>query len=402
VRLRSHKQPSGLPTIGRMVAVDQPQIQSFRLERHHLNRRLPAGGLVDATAACGIQETPKLTAALALHARVDDVTVADVGRALKRNKTLLTIWAMRGAPYVVPTGEAAIFTAGALPVGEDSWRRFFGGWATSLSERDASLSALVQRAAEATFEVLDGRELAVEDLRQEIAKRMPEIRGLQRPSGAHADLPEPLFRAIGQQGVVCIADTRTMTDAILARTDQWLGEPPPPPDQDGASAELLRRYLRCYGPSTQRAFAEWTLRSAADVRTTFEAIMSELVEIRVERTVELLLAADIDDLASPAEPTGVRLLPAHDPFLQQRDRYRLLPDSELRKRLWRPVGSPGLVLIDGQAKAIWSSHREGKTLRIIVDPFGPLRKSERHAISDEADSIAPLRGADQSALTVNE
>jgi hypothetical protein len=37
-----------------------------------------------------------------------------------------------------------------------------------------------------------------------------------------------------------------------------------------------------------------------------------------------------------------------------------------------------------------------------VDPFGPLRESERHAISDEADSIAPLRGADQSALTVNE
>ena len=124
------------PTIGRMVAVDRPQIQSFRLERHHLNRRLPAGGLVDATAACGIQETPKLTAALALHARVDDVTVADVARALN-DKTLLTVWAMRGAPYVVPTAEAAIFTAGALPVGEDSWRRFFGGWATSLSERDA-------------------------------------------------------------------------------------------------------------------------------------------------------------------------------------------------------------------------------------------------------------------------
>ena len=62
-----------LLTIVRMVAVDRPQIQSFRLERHHLNRRLPAGGLVDATAACGIQETPKLTAALALHARVDDM-----------------------------------------------------------------------------------------------------------------------------------------------------------------------------------------------------------------------------------------------------------------------------------------------------------------------------------------
>lgn len=385
-----------------MLALDRPQILAFRLERHHLTRRLPAGSLVDAAAACGIQETPKLTALLALHARVDDVSLAEVDRALKHDKTLLTIWAMRGAPYVVPTDEAAIFTTGALPVGEDSWRTIYGGWATSLSERDVSLSALARQAAETAFEVLDGRELPVENLRQEIARRMPQIRGLARPSGAHADLPEPLFRATGQLGGVCIADTRRMTDAIVARTDQWLGEPPAPLDQDGARAELLRRYLRCYGPSTHRAFAEWTLRSVADVRTAFEAIESELVEIRVQRTAEYLLAADVDGLGSPAEPTGARLLPARDPFLQQRDRQRLLPDRELHRRLWRPVGSPGLVLVDGQAKATWSSHRKGRTLNVIVEPFGPLRASERRAISDEADSIAPLRGAQRSALTITE
>ena len=174
-----------------LPALDRPQIVAFRLERHHLSRRLPAGSLVDAAATCGIQETPIRTAVLALHARVEDVTVAAVDRALKRDKTLLTIWALRGAPYIVPTQEAALFTTGALPVGEDSWRTFFGGWATSLSERELSLSALAQRAGEAAFEALDGRELPVEDLRQEIARRMPEIRGLARPSGAHADLPEP-------------------------------------------------------------------------------------------------------------------------------------------------------------------------------------------------------------------
>ena len=96
------------------------------------------------------------------------------------------------------------------------------------------------------------------------------------------------------------------------------------------------------------------------------------------------------------------LLPAHDPFLQQRDRQRLLPDRELRRRLWRPVGSPGLVLIDGQARAIWSSHRKGRNLSVIVEPFGPLRGTERHAISDEADSIGPLRGAETTTLTITE
>jgi hypothetical protein len=380
--------------------VDRAQVLAFRLSRHHLAQRLVPRSMMRAVAAGGVQETPLRTASLALHARVAGVTLPKVDRALEHDKTLLTIWAMRGAPYVVPTRDAAIYTAGARPEGEDSWRTFFGGWAASLGGRNASLSTLVQQAAKAARQALDGRRLPVEDLRQEIAKRMPEIRGLARPAGAHADLPEPLFRAMGQLGVVCIADTRKMTDAIVARTDQWLGEPPPSLDHDTARAELLRRYLRCYGPSTPRAFAEWTLRSVADARAAFRAIESELVPVRVERSAERLLAADVDALTSPAEPTGARLLPTQDPYLQQRDRERLLPDREQRRRLWRPAGGPGLVLVDGEPAGTWTSRREGTSLNVTVEPFDRLSRQERLAISDEVDSIASLRGTDRTTLAI--
>jgi len=383
-----------------MLDVERAQVLAFRLCRHHLAQRLTSRSMMQAVAACGVQETPLRTANLALHARVAGVTLAKIDRALQQDKTLLTIWAMRGAPYVVPTREAAIFTAGALPGREDSWRTSFGGWATSLSGRDASLSALAQQAAKAARQVLDGRQLPVEDLRQEIAERMPEIRGLARPDGAHADLPEPLFRAVGQLGVVCIADTRKMTDAIVARTDQWLREPLPSLDQDTARAELLRRYLRCYGPSTPQAFAAWTLRSVADARAAFEAIESELVRVRAGRSAEWLLAADVDALTSPVEPTGVRLLPTQDPYLQQRDRERLLPDREQRRRLWRPVGGPGLVLVDGKPAGTWTSRREGKSLNVIVEQFHGISRPERLAISDEVDSIASLRGAERTTLAI--
>jgi Winged helix DNA-binding domain len=382
--------------------IDRAQILAFRLGRHHLAERLAARSMTRAVTACGVQETPLRTAGLALHARVAGVTPAKLDRALQRDKTLLTIWAMRGAPYVVPAREAAIFTAGALPQREDAWRTFFGGWATSLGGRTASLSALVRQAAEAAREVLDGRQLPVDDLRHAIAEHMPEIRGLARPSGAHADLPEPLFRATGLLGVVCIVDARQMTDAIVARTDQWLGEPVASLDEDAARAELLRRYLRCYGPSTPQAFAEWTSRSGADARAAaFEAIESELVKVRVERSAEWLLAADVDALTSPVEPAGVRLLPAQDPFLQQRDRERLLPDREQRRRLWRPVGGPGLVLVDGRPAGTWTSRREGGSLKVIVEPFDRLSTAQRQAIMDEADSVAPLRGAERTTVALN-
>jgi len=382
-----------------MLAVDREQILAFRLSRHHLDRRLPAGSLMAAVAASGTQETSLRTASLALHARVADVTLSDIDRTLKLDKTSLMIWAMRGAPYIVPTREAAIFTTGAQPVGEDSLRTFFGGWATSLSEAGLSLSELVAQAAETAANVLAGRQLPVDDLRNEIAERMPQIRGLSRPSGAHADLPEPLFRALGQRGAVCIADSRRMTDAVLARTDEWLGEPLASLDSEPARAELLRRYLRCYGPSTPQAFAEWTLRSLADVRSVFRTIEAELVQVSADESPAWLLAADTNALTAPVEPTGARLLPAHDPYLQQRDRERLLPDRELRRKLWRPVGSPGLVLLDGQAAGIWTSQRDGRALKVLVEPFARLSPSARQAISAEADRIAALRGVDRTAMT---
>ena len=381
-----------------MLGVDRHQILAFRLSRHHLAERLPAGSMIQAVAAAGVQETPRQTASLALHARVADVSLAGIDQALRQDKTLLAIWSLRGAPYLVPTQDAAVFTTGAMPTGEESWRTFFGGWATSL---DVPLASLVEHAAKVAREVLDGQQLEVEAFRQQLARRMEEIRDRDRPAGAHADLPEPLFRAMGQLGIACLADTRRMTDAVLARKDQWLGEPAGIVDQDIAQAELLRRYLRCYGPASHQSFAEWTLRSLSDVRAIFGLIEPELVQVNAKRRpVEWLLAADVEALASPPEPAGVRLIPAQDPFLQQRDRDRLLPDRDLRRRLWRPVGAPGLVLVDGEAEGVWTSQRRGKSIQFTVQPFDRITAAERDAIAAEADTLAPLREADRTTLAL--
>jgi hypothetical protein len=310
------------------------------------------------------------------------------------------MWAMRGAPYIVPVEDAAVFTTGAAPVGEASLKMFFGGWAASLSGTGLSLAKLVAQAADAAHEVLDGRQLPVDDLRHEIADRMPHIHGLTRPSGAHADLPEPLFRAVGQLGVVCIADSRRMTDALMARTDQWLGRPLAGLNAQDARAELLRRFLRCYGPATPQAFAEWTAWHVSDARDVFAAITSELVEVSADGSAAWMLSAYVDQLTVDAEVEGVRLLPPQDPYLQQRDRERVLADQTQRRRLWRPVGSPGLVLVDGQAAGVWTSTLRGKSVKVAVEPFIPLASRVRDALAAEADSVARLRGAARSTLEV--
>ncbi|HTX43248.1 MAG TPA: crosslink repair DNA glycosylase YcaQ family protein [Methanocella sp.] len=69
---------------------------AFRLGGHNLAARLPRGSLLRAVGACGVQNTPPGSAALALHARVAGLTPADVDRAFEKDKTLLQTFRLRG------------------------------------------------------------------------------------------------------------------------------------------------------------------------------------------------------------------------------------------------------------------------------------------------------------------
>jgi hypothetical protein len=219
-------------------------------------------------------------------------------------------------------------------------------------------------------------------------------------------MPEPLVRALGLLGLVCLApepgsDPRlARTDARVTRVDRWLGRPPSGGDRGQARAELARRFLHCYGPATPRAFADWTTRSVADARDAFALLEDELVEVDAAGTRAWALAKDADALADPPEPGGIRLLPPQDPYLQQRDRTTLLPDRSLHARVWRPLRAPGVVLEAGEPVAIWRSRRAGKRLEVSLEPLGPLPETTRAAIRTEADQLARLRACEAAQLTI--
>ncbi|HEY8471326.1 MAG TPA: winged helix DNA-binding domain-containing protein [Natronosporangium sp.] len=382
-----------------MSDLPREQIVAFRLASHHLASRLGRRALATAAGACGIQETPTGSAALALLARVDGLTPATFDRALTRDRTLVTLWSVRGAPYVVPTSDLAVFSQGALPLDAGSFKQALGGWADALARARVDPITTLEQLVLAARELLDGRQLNVNELRDQLYARIPALSRVQRPSGAHADMPEPLFRAVGTTGAVCIVANRG-TDAELARTDQWLGDrrPTSASDRKTARAELARRFLHCYGPATAQQFAEWSQRSLADAKDAFAAIEPELVQVTVDRKRAWLLGKDEPALADPPAATGVRLLPVQDPFLQQRDRATLVPDPAARRKLWQPVRGPGGVLVDGVIAGSWRSRINRDRLELTVEPFGRLSGAAKQAIEAEADRIAPFRNCQTVAV----
>ncbi len=355
--------------------------------------------MTKAAAACGVQETPLGSAAIAFLARVQKLTPALLDRALFEDRTLACVWAMRGAPYVDPARDLGVFTVGALPFDQVSFKQSLGGWSDALEKVGLDPFETLERMVSAAQALLDGRTLNVNDLRAGIYRRVRSLSRVKRPAFARDDMPEPLFRAVGTTGSVCIVAGRG-TDAELARTDQWLGRTPPRPDLAEARAELTRRFLHCYGPATAQQFAEWTQRSLADAKKAFALIEEELVDVTVDRAKGWLLRRDLKTFSSPPEPTGVRILPVQDPYLQQRDRATVLPKEADRRKLWQAIRGPGAILLDGEIVATWRARTKGTRLEVTIEFFGRLARPAREAISAAAEVIAPFRGLETAEVTV--
>jgi hypothetical protein len=148
---------------------------AFRLVSHDLTRRLDARSIVEAAAPCGIQETPLGSAALAFLARVEGSTKAALERAQAKDRTLVMLWSVRGAPYVVPAGDLEVFSVGALPSDTTSFKQLLGGWAAALEKAGLDPLDTLERMGEAAEKVLEGRTLNVNDLRDRTYAGVPSL-----------------------------------------------------------------------------------------------------------------------------------------------------------------------------------------------------------------------------------
>lgn len=386
-----------------LISVTRDQALAFRLAGHNLVKRLPAGALLQAAGACSIQNTPPGSAGLSLHARVAGLSPGEIDRALAVDKVLLQTMSLRGAPHVFPTADAGVFTAGLLPEGEEELRFFIRGVKQALDRIGITAAEVVGLSAAALSEALDGRELTKDQLGIEVAERVarelkPQQLSPWRSKSWYAPgqtLGESTVRfacyAIALQCLFCYAPRRDH-QATFLRTDQWLGAGLPGADRGRTAAELVRRYLHCYGPSTPGDFAEWAGISPAQAARAWALVEDELAEVDFEGGKAWLHRQDVACITSLVMPEGARLLPPHDPYLQMRDRATLIPDRTLHSRLWRAVGNPGGVVADGKLVGTWRGRKKGRELALTVELFEPVAGKVREEIEAEASAIAPFKG----------
>jgi hypothetical protein len=387
--------------------VSKSEAIAFRLGAQNLLERADASELPTVTGRCGIQNSPPGSALLALHARAQDMTQELFDAAVSEEKSVVQTWGMRGAPYFIPTVDAAVFTTGVLPPTEDAMRHFLLGAGPDVDRLGMSLTEAVELTGAEIRGVLSGRRLAINELGAELAQRIAHSlprrqRGLWNEEGPHAK-GQPLgeavvhfcLRILTLQQVVCFAP-RVGNKAPFVLTDEWFGHPIPDTDPTAVRAELLRRYLHCYGPSTRAGFAAWLGVQVGDTGPWWSLVEDELTPVAYRGTA-WMLTDDLAALRSAPTTRGVRLLPPRDAYTQLRDRETVV-EKKYHRDVWKTSGDPGTVLADGTIIGTWRPRKSGRKLTIAVKTFTALPSRHKTAVQSEAELVGPLRNA--SSVTV--
>jgi hypothetical protein len=150
--------------------------------------------------------------------------------------------------------------------------------------------------------------------------------------------------------------------------------------------DVVRAQLRLLGPTTPKLVAGYLDAPVKDVQARWP---EDAVEVDVDGERRWLLVGDTDRLGDP--PEGTLLLGAFDLFLQARDRELLVPDRARAKELWRTIGRPGGVLVDGEIAGTWRARKAGSAVAVAVDLWSPVDPVERRAIGEQAERLAAFR-----------
>jgi winged helix DNA-binding protein len=185
-------------------------------------------------------------------------------------------------------------------------------------------------------------------------------------------------------------------DATLAPID----DAPPQPERNVGIGDLITTYLRLLGPATPLELGKYLGSTTAEIKKVWP---DDLVELTVDGRRAWLPHQSVGDLEAAERPSGVRLLPPMDPLLQSRDRDLLVPSRDQQKQVWRVLGNPGALLLDGEIAGVWRAKMAGRRrVDLTVTPFVTLSAAQRARLDDEAAQVARGRGAAEATVTLED
>jgi hypothetical protein len=329
------------------------RVARFTLARHFLTKQAERRALVQVVGQiCGLNAQSARGQYLSLWSRIKRFSRGDLTKALYSDRSVIRAWLMRGTVHAVPAQDFAIYqkAVGRVLVVE---------WDELVLKHDPDLHRMKPKLYPAVMEALGPESLT----KQELIGRLPRLLKGQTPK-TKMRLVGRALRGLTFQGRVCHAEPTGpwyhFKDNRYAALSSWQ----PDIDLDGigeasARKELLRRYLRAYGPASVQDFAYWSGLKAGETRKVFEALRRELTEvsIRGQKGSYWLLSDDLDAIrgAQARRIPTVRFLPEFDPLIMgHKVKDRILDPGQRKKVFLRLADVAPTMLVAGRVAGTWN------------------------------------------------
>jgi uncharacterized protein YcaQ len=366
-----------------VTALDWTKARERRLVRNHLTRPAPRSRLVEVVrSVCGLQAQLLAAAEVALSARVAGVTRETLREELWVKKTLVRAWTVRGTIHVVPAEDLPLWVAA---VGA---RRYWE------SKEWLEREGLTPREATAIFDtVIDT--LGTKGLtRTEVADAVVARLGAKfRPK--IASMWGDLLGPVAHMGKLCFGPS-VGANVTFVRADRWIGSWRRV-DPDDAWRELIRRFLRAYGPAPVDGIARWFGLRPAAALARLRSLGDEVSEVPIEGRKAWLLSGD--SAAPRGRAASIRLLAQYDCYVLGSHPRETIVDRSARDQIrsykrgrWEGATGVPVLLTNGVVSGVWDRRERGGRVEIGVVPARPLTAPERRGVEAEAARLGRFFG----------
>jgi hypothetical protein len=333
-------------------------LRARRLRRHLLSTApeepTPAG-VVRAMHAAHAQVMSAAEVSVAL--RLPGSTRRTVRDALA-DDTLTKTFGPRGTVHLVPTRDLAVWTSALADV-----PRPRSPFAPDVRMTDEQTAEVVSAMGAA---LLEG-ELTIDELDEEVVARAGSWAG---------DLVMPAFQTFWPRWRQAVASAAHAGVLVFGRdrgrqvtyTNPRRRDPsfaPAPVEQ--ARQDLLRGYLRAYGPATPAHLARWLTAPVDWCGRLFADVGAEEVEAEGQTAYVAPGDVEVDEL-----DRSVRLLPYFDALsVGFAPREVMFPGRAFERALARgQAGNYPVVLVDGAVQGVWHQRRSGRRVHVTVETWG--------------------------------
>jgi len=339
-----------------------------------------------------LHSSDPVTVHLSAWARVRRFTTADLETALYERKVLLRMLGMRRTLFVVPPDVAAVMDEACTKALVARERRRL----VSMIEGQGIAkdgARWLDRVAARTIDALRARgEAAAVELTKDVPQLAEKLTvGEGKTWGGRVGVSTRVLFLLATEGKIVRTRPRgtwVSGQYRWAELETWLGGPLTPIETGAARAELLRRWLRAFGPGTTTDIRWWTGWTATQTAGVLAEVDAEGVDLG--GTTGYVLPDDTDPVERPDR--WARLLPALDPTTmgwKERDWY-LGPHAG---RLFDRNGNAGpTVWADGRVIGGWARTAGG---RVVVELLEEVDRRTRTLVERERERLEGWFGGTQ-------